>query len=107
MRSRGTRLPHIYQVGESKSEYQRASDALAPFKRTLDIYTGQWFRNGASKKNRRGAKEQVESAEVAFLAGPRADRVLNARDCDLPLVLDSLSREECEVTSNALKAAEE
>ncbi len=79
----------------------------APFKRTLDIYTGQWFRNGPTKKTRRGAKEQVESAEAAFLAGPRADRVLNAKGSKLPEVLDALSREEREVVRNALKAAEE
>jgi hypothetical protein len=91
------------QVGESKSEYQRASDALAPFKRTLDIYTGQWFRNGATKKTRRGAKEQVESAEAAFLAGPRADRVLNANGRGLADVLDGLNREEREVVRNALE----
>jgi len=95
------------QVGESKSEYQRASDALAPFKRTLDIYTGQWFRKDEGKKTRRTAKEQLESAEVAFLAGPNADRVLNAKGGELPAVLDSLSREEREVVRNALRVTEE
>ena len=95
------------QVGESKSEYQRASDALAPFKRTLDIYTGHWFRKEEKKKTARSAKEQVESAEVAFLAGPRADRVLNAKPHELAAVLDGLSREEREVVRNALRAAEE
>jgi Eco57I restriction-modification methylase len=33
------------QVEESRREYRKASDALAPFKRMLDVYTSQWFRN--------------------------------------------------------------
>lgn len=34
------------QAAKSRSEFHRASDALAPFKRLLDIYTSQWFGNG-------------------------------------------------------------
>ncbi len=33
------------QVEESRREYRKASDALAPFKRMLDVYTSQWFGN--------------------------------------------------------------
>lgn len=34
------------QVKESRSEFRKASEALAPFKRILDVYTSQWFGNG-------------------------------------------------------------
>ena len=34
------------QLRESQAEYQKASDALLPYKRILDIYTSQWFGNG-------------------------------------------------------------
>lgn len=34
------------QAAQSRSEFKRAQDALAPFKRILDIYTSQWFGNG-------------------------------------------------------------
>src|SRR5713101_811297 len=40
------------QVDESKNEYRKASEALAPFKRILDVYTSQWFGNAAAKKPR-------------------------------------------------------
>jgi len=33
------------QVSRSRTEYQGALDALAPFKRILDIYISQWFGN--------------------------------------------------------------
>ena len=41
------------QVHESRAEYRKASEALAPFKRILDVYTSQWFGNEAPKKYRR------------------------------------------------------
>ena len=34
------------QAAKSRSEFRRAADALAPFKKLLDIYTSQWFGNG-------------------------------------------------------------
>ena len=33
------------QVEESRREYLKASDSLAPFKRMLNVYTSQWFGN--------------------------------------------------------------
>lgn len=33
------------QVEESRREYCKASDSLAPFKRMLNVYTSQWFGN--------------------------------------------------------------
>ena len=33
------------QVEDSRREYRKASDSLAPFKRMLNVYTSQWFGN--------------------------------------------------------------
>ncbi len=38
------------QVQQSRAEYRKASDALAPFKRILDVYTSQWFGNGECRR---------------------------------------------------------
>jgi hypothetical protein len=61
------------QVRESRAEFKRATDQLAPFKRILDVYTSQWFGNGGGpSKAKRGTVS--ESPAVAFLksgsAGP-------------------------------------
>src|SRR5262249_53334632 len=54
------------QVRESRTEYSKASEALAPFKRILDVYTSQWFGNEGAR--RQGAKKAgVDSPVVAFL----------------------------------------
>lgn len=34
------------QAAKSRSEFRRAGNALAPFRKLLDIYTSQWFGNG-------------------------------------------------------------
>lgn len=40
------------QVAESRREYRKASDELAPFKRILDLYVAQWFVETEVKKGR-------------------------------------------------------
>lgn len=37
------------QLRQSRAEFQRASEALAPYKRILDVYTSRWFGNQPSK----------------------------------------------------------
>ena len=37
------------QVRESHAQFRQASDALAPYKRILDIYTSRWFGNPDTK----------------------------------------------------------
>jgi hypothetical protein len=37
------------QVRESRAEYGKAADALAPYKRILDVYTSRWFGNADTK----------------------------------------------------------
>ena len=52
------------QVKESRREYRKASDALAPFMRMLDVYTSQWFGNETrimgKGKARRGVNLALE-----------------------------------------------
>ena len=49
------------QVQESRSEYRKASDALAPFKRILNVYTSQWFGDGNGSGEARRRRAQSES----------------------------------------------
>jgi hypothetical protein len=48
------------QVRESRHEFQLASDALAPAKRLLDVYTSQWFGNAPTRRGK--GKQRVEYA---------------------------------------------
>ncbi len=66
------------QVDESKNEYRKASEALAPFKRILDVYTSQWFGN-ASKKAPRVKGTTVDPPVIAFLKTRQADAFIKAR----------------------------
>jgi len=49
------------QVKESRASSSKRAIKLAPFKRILDVYTSQWFGNGAptAKRNRRPASESL------------------------------------------------
>ena len=40
-------------VSESRKKYKKATDALAPFKRILDVYTSRWFGNETPSKGRK------------------------------------------------------
>jgi hypothetical protein len=66
------------QVDESKNEYRKASEALAPFKRILDVYASQWFGNAPVKKLR-GKRNAIESPAIAFLTTREADAFIKAR----------------------------
>lgn len=68
------------QVQESRAEYRKASDALAPFKGILDVYTSQWFGNGGEKKGPPKQKGPSDSPSVAFLKNRLAEVFINARD---------------------------
>ncbi|MGH9427178.1 MAG: Eco57I restriction-modification methylase domain-containing protein, partial [Terriglobia bacterium] len=67
------------QVRESRREYNKASDALAPYKSILDVYTSRWFGNdvrmtGTGKKRREvdPTIEFLQSSEAAqWLKKPR------------------------------------
>jgi len=58
-------------VSESRRKYKKATDALASFKRILDVYTSRWFGNepytlgrGRKRTEHDPAKEFLQSQEV-------------------------------------------
>ena len=92
------------QVRESREEYMKARDALAPFKRILDIYTSAWFcnSNGGDRSGRH------DTPAVAFLKSPQAEAVITARnDKALKAALDHFSDGHRQLVDTALKAAAE
>jgi hypothetical protein len=66
------------QVHESRAEYRKASDALAPYKRILDIYSSQWFGNETPKRARRKGAA-ADAPVIAFLKTREADSFVKAR----------------------------
>jgi hypothetical protein len=93
------------QVRQSRAEYGRAASALEPFKRILDIYTSQWFDDGAAPKKRKAA---TQPAAVKFLKSSEAEPVVNANgEKELRRALGKLSAQDKAVAESALRAAEE
>lgn len=90
------------QVHESRSEYIKASDALSPFKRILDIYTSQWFGNGSDKKKKNN--DISSSYAVKFLKSEHAERLINGKI--LNDAIAELPKHERIVAQTALEAAE-
>jgi hypothetical protein len=92
------------QVHESRAEYRKASEALAPFKRILDVYTSQWFGNEAPKASR--AKNAVEPPVIAFLKSRAAAAFLKAQTPEaMKKALAAMSPAERRVAEAALAAA--
>ncbi len=95
------------QVYESRAEYRKASDALAPYKRILDVYTSQWFGNEAAKKAR-GKGAAADAPVIAFLKTREADRFIKARTAAaLEKALAAMSAAERRIAATALAAAGE
>ena len=94
------------QVRESRVEYRKASAALAPFKRILDVYTSQWFGNEAPK-NPRG-KKALEPPVIAFLKSRAADAFRKAQTPDaMKKALAAMPAAERRIAETALAAAKE
>jgi hypothetical protein len=93
------------QVYESRAEYRKASDALAPYKRILDVYTSQWFGNEAAKKAR-GKGAAADAPVIAFLKTREADRFIKAHTAAaLEKALTAMSAAERQIAETALAAA--
>ena len=97
------------QVKESRAEFRKASEALAPFKRMLDVYTSQWFGNGPQNKGRKVPKAaEAESPALAFLVGHDTTAFFEARNVDaLQKVLGELIPRDQQIARTALAAAVE
>jgi hypothetical protein len=89
------------QVKESLTEYKKASDTLAPFKRILDVYVSQWFgKDGDSKK-----KKPAISPAIDFLRSKEAETFISTRDINK--VLGKLSKGDRKIAENAINASKE
>jgi hypothetical protein len=96
------------QVRESKAEYRRASDALSPFKRILDVYTSQWFDNGGEKTERSKKGKGTDTPAVDFLKAREAEAFLNARDDRImKQALKGLSPQDRRIAETALAVSTE
>ena len=60
------------QVKQSRTEFQSASDQLAPFKRILDVYASQWFGAAGNPKLSKG-RRLAEPPAVTFLKSGHAE----------------------------------
>lgn len=88
------------QLDESMREYHRAADALAPFKRILDVYTSQWFGSGSQQK------AKTASPALNFLKRQEAEPLLNAADeKGLDKALGKLHRDDRRIAETALQTA--
>lgn len=70
------------QVQQSRSEFRRASDELAPFKRLLDLYSAQWMLDGGSAPHR--GRAAAEPAVVALLKSAGVEALIGRVDRRLP-----------------------
>lgn len=59
------------QVHKSRDEYRKAADALAPFKRILDVYTSRWFGNTDTKLNQPAMQFLRDERNVNWLKDPQ------------------------------------
>ncbi len=64
------------QVRLSRSEYRKATDALAPYKRVMDVYVSRWFGNESTKAQ---AKFGLEPT-IDFLRRPEVKAWLDDPD---------------------------
>lgn len=67
------------QVKSSRTEYRRAVDALAPFKRYMDVYVSQWFGNEPRVAGKGKARKEFNTA-LEFLRTRDAEDWAKAPD---------------------------
>jgi hypothetical protein len=82
------------QVRQSRSQYNDACDALAPFKRILDIYTSRWFGNTDTKKNQPAIDFLRDEMNIPWLISPHVNH-------------SGLTQKSRNVADAAMKAARE
>ena len=82
------------QVRQSRLEYKKAADALAPFKLILDVYTSRWFGNDDTKLNQPALQFLRNETHVPWLKDPRAHQA-------------TLKSDSVKIAETALNAARE
>ncbi len=99
------------QVRQSRNEYRKASDALLPFKRTLDLYTSRWFGNTPVKqitrKKSRGKERITEHRDVTVevICSSEVDPVLRAATQDIEREVAKLTEDDQKILRTATNAA--
>ena len=68
------------QVRKSRAEFHKAADALAPYRRILDVYTSRWFGNPDSKASQPVLQFLRDERHTAWLQDPAARPRLSAAD---------------------------
>lgn len=87
------------QVRQSRSEFLKAMDALAPFKRILDVYASRWFGNEPMKAKRGSASTD---RAIDFLRSSESQGWLSD-----PGFIGHLNSEQQRVATNARKVSQE
>jgi hypothetical protein len=91
------------QVRLSRSEYARASDELAPFKRILDVYLSRWFGNPPRKGT--GKNAAMVDPALDFLRSPAGAVWVHEAGPEVPAAEPALLHEHTSVAETALAAA--
>jgi hypothetical protein len=95
----------VEQVRQSADEFRKASDASAPFKRLLDVYTARWFGAGDVQMPAPNAKRKAKTDHVlSFLKDEQTRAWL--KDPEAKKLDDSLIPAS-EIARVALQAAED
>jgi len=79
------------QVKESRREFRKASDALAPFRRMLDVYTSQWFGNTPRVLGKGKARREVSMALEFLRTRDSETWAQNTSKTDLPEEWESVA----------------
>lgn len=89
----------VEQVKASRAGFRRAVDALAPFKRVMDVYISKWFVNQLTKANHKVVNEPT----IEFLRDPSVKMWLDDPSKSGNILAPGMRQ----VAENALKAAQE
>ena len=100
------------QVHQSRAEYAKAQDALAPYKRILDVYTSRWFGNTPMKSRRGRIRNVVLGTEdrdvtVELLGASEIEPVLSASPVQMCSAIGHLGPDDQRIARTALTAAED
>lgn len=91
------------QVRQSRDEYGKASSALQPFKRILDIYTSHWFSNGVKAKR---VSSRPQSPAIALLKGHEVEALINASNRQqMNKAVETLPDQDRQVAKDSLRTA--
>jgi hypothetical protein len=82
------------QVRKSRTEFRKAADALAPYRRILDLYTSRWFGNPDSKVNQPVLQFLRDERHTEWLKDPEAGQSrLNIADRQLTAIALQAARD--------------